>query len=115
MVNAIPHDAYRVTHQFKLTQTVCLECEEIIQDGLLAIDGVVCVNVDWHAGLLTVTYDIHKVRMDALEIILTEIGFPPDRGFFQRQKRAWMRYTDQNLFDSLKHQAACCSKPPKSV
>lgn len=110
---AIARKSLDVTHHLKVTRMVCLECEEIIVEGLAALDGVISVVANWQKNIVRVTYDIHKVQMGSVEKLLTEIGFPPDLGFFQRKKRDWMRFTDQNRMDSLNHQGACCSKAPK--
>ncbi|MBF0164417.1 MAG: heavy-metal-associated domain-containing protein [Magnetococcales bacterium] len=92
---------------------VCAACAEIITEGLTALQGVLRVDADWHRSRVTVTYDLKQVRLEALEKLLTEIGFPPDPGLPHRLRRDWWRFVDQNTLDHCQHRSACCSKPPR--
>lgn len=107
------HEPYAVTHELKIAGMVCAECAEIIADGLIALQGVLKVTTNWHRSRITVTYDLNRVVLNDLEKILTEIGFPPDPGFFQTKKRTWIRFVDQNTRDALKHRGVCCNRPPR--
>lgn len=102
-----------VTHRLRLRQMVCTECAEIITEGLTALNGVILVNADWRTSSVTIRYDLHRVRLEMLEKLLTEIGFPPDPGRLHRWQRTWIRFRDQNTLDHHKHQGVCCSRPPR--
>ncbi|MBF0191981.1 MAG: heavy-metal-associated domain-containing protein [Magnetococcales bacterium] len=106
-------EPWNVTHDLKVAGMVCAECAEIIAEGLGALNGVLKVVTHWHRNTVTVTYDLQRVRIHALEKLLTEIGFPPDPGFIQRKKRDWIRFVDQNTLDAMKHRGACCNRPPR--
>ncbi|MBF0341958.1 MAG: heavy-metal-associated domain-containing protein [Magnetococcales bacterium] len=109
----MPPEPCEVTHNLQLSGMVCAECAEIIAEGLAGLDGVGRVTTDWIRSRVTVTYDPRRVRIDALEKLLTEIGFPPAPGFFQRRKRDWIRFVDQNTVDGFAHRGACCNRPPR--
>ncbi|OSM04133.1 hypothetical protein MAIT1_03593 [Magnetofaba australis IT-1] len=91
---------------------VCPECENIIAEGLSALDGVSTVKAQWEKGLVEISYDLNQTRFEEVEALLSEIGYPPDDGFIARKKRDWTRFTEQNEVDNLKHVGHCCSKPP---
>ncbi|MBF0590079.1 MAG: heavy-metal-associated domain-containing protein [Magnetococcales bacterium] len=106
------HQPHPVTHTLKVMEMVCPECDEIIEDAVSILDGVSEVNGDWRNNSVTVTYDLQQVRIQEVEKLLTEIGYPLDGGFLQRKKRDWIHFTEQNEIDNLNHVAHCCSKPP---
>lgn len=106
------HDAHQVTRTLKVTEMVCPECDAIIAEALSALGGVSRVEADWNRNRVTVAYDLHRVRLQEVEKLLAEIGYPPDPGLFQRKKREWLHFTEQNEADNLKHVGHCCSKPP---
>mgnify|MGYP000642564571 CR=1 FL=1 len=109
---ATTNDTHPVTRTLKVTEMVCPECDAIVADGLSALDGVQKVEADWKKNSVTVTYDLLKVRAQAVEKLLAEIGYPPDPGCFRRKKRSLLHFTGQNEADNLKHGGHCCSKPP---
>ncbi|MBF0417771.1 MAG: heavy-metal-associated domain-containing protein [Magnetococcales bacterium] len=102
-----------MTHVLRIAGMVCSACAEIITEGLIAMKGVVRVDADWQRSRITVTYDLKQVRLEALEKVLTEIGFPPDPGLIHRLWRAWWRFVDQNTLDHCEHRGACCSRSPR--
>ena len=106
------HQPHPVTHRLKVEEMVCVECEEIIADGLTALNGVINVDSEWRKGAVIVTYDLHNTRIQDVEKLLSDIGYPPDRGFLSRKKRDWIHFTEKNEVDNLKHVGHCCSKPP---
>lgn len=108
-----PFGTCEVTHALKIAGMVCAACAEIITEGLTALQGVRRVDADWRRSRVSVTYDLTQVRLEALEKLLTEIGFPPDPGLPHRLRRDWWRFADQNTLDHCTHRSACCSKPPR--
>ena len=109
------HEHHPVSHSLKVEEMVCPECEEIIADALSELQGVGKVDSEWKKGEVTVTYDLHKTRIQDVEKLLSDIGYPPASGFFARKKRDWVHFTEKNEVDNLKHQAHCCSKPPSGT
>ncbi|MEO5347230.1 MAG: heavy-metal-associated domain-containing protein [Magnetococcus sp. YQC-9] len=107
-----PAGTCEVTHTLRISGMVCAACAEIITEGLTALDGVRIVRAYWQRSRVTITYDLLRVRLEALEKLLTEIGFPPDPGLIQRLRRDWWRFADQNTLDHCKHRGACCSRSP---
>lgn len=103
---------YFVTQTVKVTGMVCHECATIVTEALLALDGVEKVQSHWQKNRLTMTYDLNRVTIQKVEKLLADIGYPADPGFFQRKKRDWIRFAEQNALDIVKHVQPCCSKPP---
>lgn len=101
-----------VTHSIKVTEMVCPECERIIAEALTVLDGVVNVTSNWRRNTARVNYDLNLTRFQDLEELLNDIGYAPDTRFFHSVKRGWIRFTEQNEIDNMKHVAHCCSKPP---
>lgn len=103
---------HNVTRTLQVEEMVCVECDEIITEALSMLGGVVKVESKWQKGLVTITYDLQKTRIQEVERLLTEIGYPPQNGYFARKKRDWIHFTEKNELDNLKHVGHCCSKPP---
>lgn len=101
-----------VTRTLKVTG-LDAAAEEVVVAGMSALPGMLSVAVERPEGRLTVIYDLYRLRLAAVEAGLEELGHPPDSSFLQRKKRDWMRYTEQNEYDNLKHEAHCCSQSPK--
>ncbi len=101
-----------VTRTLQVSGMVCPECEKILADALPLQGGVESVQADWRKGTVTVRYDLHRCRLQDLEQVLTEVGYPLDKGFLARQKRHWMRFKEQNEVDHMNLKPHCCSKPP---
>ncbi|MBF0381674.1 MAG: heavy-metal-associated domain-containing protein [Magnetococcales bacterium] len=106
---------YPVTRNLKVTEMVCDECSNIIAEALQALGGVSHVQSDWQHNKVTVTYNLYQVKIQEVEKLLLEIGYPPAEGFLQKTKREWLHFREKNEMDSLKHVGHCCSKPPVGV
>jgi copper chaperone CopZ len=109
------HNSHQVTRTLKVTEMVCTECDNIIAEALSALNGVTHVQSDWRNNTVTVTYDLFRVKVQDVEKMFYEIGYPPDSGFFQRKKRDWLHFTEKNELDNLKYVGHCCSKPPATT
>ncbi|MBF0445097.1 MAG: cation transporter [Magnetococcales bacterium] len=109
---ATTQEAYLVTRTLKVEEMVCVECEEIIAEALTMLSGVTAVDSNWEKGQVTASYDLHKTHIQELEKLLSDIGYPPSKGFLARKMRDWIHYTEKNEVDNLKHVGHCCSKPP---
>ncbi|MEG3637633.1 heavy-metal-associated domain-containing protein [Magnetococcus sp. PR-3] len=106
------HKTHPVTRRIRVFDMVCPECEKIIAEGLLVLDGVIEVESDWDKGEVCVTYDLFQVHVQDIEKLLIEIGYPLQDTFWAQTKQAWIHYTEKNEIDNLHHKAHCCSKPP---
>nr|CRH06114.1 conserved protein of unknown function, containing HMA, heavy metal-associated domain [Candidatus Magnetococcus massalia] len=110
-----PQQKHYVTRTLKIQEMVCPNCEAIVEDGVRALDGVKDVAAQWEKGQVRVIYDLLQLRLQAVEKLLQEIGYPPNEGYWQRKKRAWFHFTEKNERDNLTHVPHCCSKPPAGV
>lgn len=95
------YEPHLVTRSLKVTEMICPECDDIIMDALSVLDGVENVSTDWRLNSVTLTYDLHRIHLEEVESVLTEIGFPPDPHFFERHKREWFHFTEQNERENL--------------
>ena len=71
-----PHETHEVIRTLQVMAMVCPECDASIAEALMVLDGVTKVVADWRKNLLTVTYDLRKVRIKDVETLLAEIGYP---------------------------------------
>lgn len=63
-------------------------------------------------GQLTVTFDGRQWSTHELIGLIEAHGGRLTKRWWQRQKLAWYRFTDENVRDNAKHVHVCCSKPP---
>ncbi|MBF0384137.1 MAG: cation transporter [Magnetococcales bacterium] len=106
------HNTHLVTRILKVSEMVCVECEKIIGEALTMLDGVSKVSSNWKKGLVMASYDLQKTRIQEVEKLLSDIGYPPSNGFIARKKLDWLHFIEKNEVDNLKHVGHCCSKPP---
>ena len=109
---AATHDPHPVTRTLTVSGMVCEGCARIVVEGVEGLTGAGSVAADWRRNRVTVTYDLKRVRIQEVEKLLADIGYPPAQGFFQRQRRRLLHFAEQNERDNLKHVGHCCSKPP---
>jgi hypothetical protein len=63
-------------------------------------------------GQLIVTFDGRHWSTDELIDLAKTRGGCLKGGWWQRQRLAWYRFTDENVRANAKHVPTCCSKPP---
>lgn len=63
-------------------------------------------------GQLIVTFDGTHWSTDELIDLIEARGSRLKAGWWQRQRLAWYRFTDENVRANAKHVPSCCSKPP---
>lgn len=107
------HEPHLVTRTLTVTEMICSECGDAIEDGLAALDGVVNVVTDWRYDSITLTYDLTRVRLQEVENLLTELGFPPDPTLFGQLRREWLHFIEQNELDHLNAPPPNFTEPPE--
>lgn len=63
-------------------------------------------------GLLRVTYDGAHWSMDELMETIDSHGGRVKKGWWDRRKLSWYRFTDDNVKANAMHDPFCCSKIP---
>jgi len=79
--------------------------------ALAAVPGVRSAEAGGRS--VTVAYDLHRLRLAAVEQALAAAGTPPRRGFAGAWRRAMARFTEDNLLANADAEPHCCCKPPK--
>jgi len=81
-------------------------------DVLRQQPGVLEVTPDHEKGQLAVRYNLKLINMEKMENVLAEQGYAWPNSFWQRTKRNWLHYTEQNELDNANvPDAPCCSHP----
>nr|VFJ96131.1 MAG: Copper chaperone CopZ [Candidatus Kentron sp. H]VFJ96842.1 MAG: Copper chaperone CopZ [Candidatus Kentron sp. H]VFK02615.1 MAG: Copper chaperone CopZ [Candidatus Kentron sp. H] len=101
-----------VKRTIRVTGMSRVECEQAIQRGLNDLPGVHEARADHRTGRVKVAYDLDSTRIRTVEEKLVALGYPLADGFWARQKRRWVHFTEQNRRDNLAQQGHCCSKTP---
>lgn len=89
-----PEDAQRITH------------------SLLALPGMQDVRCESATGAVRVRYELPTTRIHDVELALAKTDCPVTLDFLGRLKLRWLRFTEQNQVDTLRHTPHCCAKPP---
>ncbi len=103
---------HEVTRTIQVSGIACSGCERTISKALTALNGVFEVRPDHHKDQVGVTYDLRKIRLEAIEDKLNKLGYPLENGFWIRKKRSFTHFKEQNEYDTMTHKGHCCSKPP---
>lgn len=80
-------------------------------EALQGIDGVDAVE-QTAPHKLRVTYDVTRTGWIALCERLKAAGAYGQSGMLARWRDGWRDFEEQNMRENLRHQPACCSKPP---
>ncbi len=75
------------------------------------LKGVKEFNYNQPDRILTISYDLELVMLIKIEEILQKQGIQIDNTFFEKMKRGWNHYTEQNELDNLHLNPSCCSNP----
>ena len=93
----------------------CADCEERLEKAVSRLEGISNVEADSRAGAVTVSYDLLKTDLSAIEQELGKSSFAPRHGVWGRVKRRWTHYTERNERDNLTAGSPpCCSSPGSS-
>jgi copper chaperone CopZ len=83
-----------------------------LADELKGIKGVHQVSIDFQESNVSVEYDLLKVSQHDIENKMVKIGFALDNGFWQKFKRGWAHFTEENERDNLTtNPHSCCEDP----
>lgn len=75
--------------------------------------GVDRVAYDPDAGILAFSYDATHCNLDLVESILSKRGAGFATNWWNRTKRSYYRYVDQNIKDNAGYEPHCCNKVPR--
>ena len=82
-------------------------CEELSQ-----MMGVKQVEIEGRE--IRLTYDLFQCTAKQIEERLRQAGVRLGKGWADKLKRGWMKYTEENELDNLLEQPkACCNRPPR--
>lgn len=84
---------------------------EKIKKSFSEMDGVQQFQFDGTSKMLSISYDLELVMLKKIEETINDLGIQLDNSFFQRMKRGWQRFTEQNELDNLHVNPTCCSDP----
>lgn len=105
-------EAFTVTCAFRISAPVTPEQAERIAHSLLEVDGIGEVRIQPGAPQVRVTYDASRIGFGQIEQMLADWGFPPAGQWWQRARRAWYGFLDENARDNARAgSGSCCSKP----
>lgn len=100
------------TRAISVQGMTCADCEKKLRDSIRQLEGVQEVNADCRTGVVTVSYDLLKADLSAIEQELGKSGFDLKQGMWGRLKRGWTHYTEQNERDNMTAGSPpCCSSP----
>ncbi len=95
--------------KFHVDGMTCEGCEATITQSLLRIPGIKNVTADHSKGAVHVKYDLLRVRLEAIEKVITGLGYKPSSGVWDRFKRGWYHFTEENECENMKATHHCCS------
>lgn len=87
-------------------------CSRDVGAWLRSIDGIVEASVSRETSRVIVAYDLRQVGLPQVADRLDAIGLRPSNQLFDRLRRGWASFTEENIRSNLVHKGHCCSKPP---
>lgn len=76
--------------------------------------GIIEVRLDEKKKVIYVDYDLLKVTFEEIEKRISNSGISLSNNLFDRWKRSWTRFTEQNELDNLSAKPTSCCGDPKS-
>ena len=73
----------------EITGMTCINCQNRIQAGIAALDGVRRVSVDYKTGQADVEYDENVCRIDQIGTCVTSLGYQVVTRETKKKKLAW--------------------------
>jgi copper chaperone CopZ len=93
----------------------CEGCERTIDAALSEVDGIKAVKAD-KTGSVYVEYNLRRINLEAIEKIISDLNYEITNGFFNRLKREWIHFTEQNERDNLSSVSySCCVDPTERL
>jgi len=78
----------------------CGGCENRINSELSGLDGIKTVRAD-KGGTVDIKYDLMKIRLDAIEQKINDLGYRSSPGLVDRISRSWRNFTEENEYDNM--------------
>ncbi len=89
---------------------------EELEGELRKITGVKQVKVNLGNRSISIEYDLLKVTQEDIEKRIMDLGLVLDMGLWQRFKRGWIHFTEENERDNLTAKAhSCCEDPTEKL
>lgn len=93
----------------------CEGCERTIDNALSEIDGIKAVKAD-KTGRVYVEYNLRRINLEAIERVIADLNYEITKGFFNRLKREWIHFIEQNERDNLSTVSySCCVDPTERL
>ncbi len=108
---ARPNVANQVTRHFRL-KPLSEAAAALLVAALEAQTGVVWCRFDSARGQLSLCYDATLCYLEQIEATLAAQHASVRDSGWQRMRRRYYRFVDQNLRDNAAHQPHCCSRAP---
>lgn len=81
--------------------------------ALAVLGGGADIDAGSRGTRLIIHYDLHRLRLDDIEKAMAEAGGRPAGGIFEKIRRSWMRFTDENRLSNAEVPShGCCNRPP---
>jgi hypothetical protein len=77
-------------------------------DSLNQCSGIKSVSID-NKNRLHITYDLLKVNLNAIQSSVESAGYSFAVSLWQRFKRGWMSFTEENEYNNMTGSHSCCS------
>jgi hypothetical protein len=84
------------------------------RNALSKREGILKVRLDDQEKVISVEYDLMKVSFEEIEKWISDSGISLPNNLFDRWKRGWTRFTEQNELDNLSAKPTSCCDDPKS-
>ncbi len=76
--------------------------------------GILEICLDVQEKVISVEYNLLEVTFEQIEKWLEDSGIALSKSLFDRWKRGWTKFTEQNELDSLSAKSTSCCEDPKS-
>ncbi len=97
--------------RFQLEKVVAGLQHERLQFALKQLMSVEDISID--GCTISMTYNLLEINARQIESALRDAGMQLSNSWWQRLKRNWIHYTEENELDNLTTAAsACCNRPP---
>ena len=93
--------SHAMINTIRLTTSARLDNEKAIETGLCKLNGVFDVDVAAKGARVTVTYDLQRIRLNAIEEALASLGYPLDDSLPAQALRGLQHYFEDNEADAL--------------
>lgn len=81
--------------------------------ALAALGGGADIDAESRGTRLIIHYDLHRLRLDDIEKAMVRAGGQPAGGVFEKVRRSWIRFTDDNRLNNAEAPShGCCNRPP---